>query len=82
MKAMLRGVRRVDMTDDSGRSINGFSCFISYPADGVEGEECTKIFISDYIASGCHWSPLPGSMVSIDFTPKGRPNYVSNLDEE
>ena len=82
MKAMLRGVRRVDMTDDSGRSVNGFSCFISYPAAGVEGEECSKVFVSDYIASGCHWSPVLGAMVSLDFTPKGKLNFLSNLDEE
>lgn len=73
MQAMLLGVRRVDMTDQkSGRPIKGFSCFIAFPSEGVEGEETSKVFVSDDFASLCAWSPEVGMPVNLDFTPKGK----------
>lgn len=47
MQAYLYGVRRIDMKDDNGGQINGYSCFIGYPADGVIGDEVSKVFVSD-----------------------------------
>ena len=50
MQAILYGVRRVDMQSEDGRSIKGFSCFIGYPAAGVQGDEVSKVFVSDDLA--------------------------------
>ena len=73
MQAMLLGVRRVDMTDQqSGRPIKGFSCFYSFPSNGVEGLETSKVFVSDELATSCAWSPIVGNPVDLDFTPKGK----------
>ena len=73
MQAMLLGVRRVDMKDDfSGKMINGFSCFIAFSSQGVDGQETSKIFISDEFATTCAWSPVVGMPVNLDFTPKGK----------
>lgn len=72
MRAMLHGYRRVDMEDEkTGRRISGFSCFVGYPVDGVEGQEVTKVFISDNICQASGFSPRLGE-VELDTTPKGK----------
>lgn len=72
MRAMLHGYRRVDMEDEkTGRRISGFSCFVGYPVDGVEGQEVTKVFISDNICQASGFSPRLGD-VELDTTPKGK----------
>lgn len=79
MKAMLHGVRRVDMTDrETQRPIKGFSLFVSYPADGVQGEETAKLFVADDLCVACAFSPSVGKLLSIDFTPKGRVCGISH----
>lgn len=82
MQAYLYGVRRVDMTDDQGRKVQGFSCFIGYPANGVQGDEVSKVFVSDSIAQKCAWSPAVRSLVNVDFTPKGRLSSISTVKEK
>ena len=71
MRAMLHGYRRVDMVDDQSREIKGFSCFVGYPVDGVEGQEVTKVFVSDHICKASGFSPRLGE-VELDTTPKGK----------
>ena len=72
MRAMLHGYRRVDMEDEkTGRRISGFSCFVGYPVDGVEGQEVTKVFISDNVCQASAFSPRLGE-VELDTTPKGK----------
>ena len=71
MQAYLYGVRRIDMKDDNGGQINGYSCFIGYPADGVIGDEVSKVFVSDSMVKKCTWSPEVGKLVNVEFTPKG-----------
>lgn len=76
MRAMLHGFRRVDLTDEqTGRNVRGFSCFIGYPASGVEGQETSKVFFDDSLCAASGFSPRLGE-VEIDFTPKGRPSSV------
>lgn len=82
MQAYLHGVRRVDMTDANGKQVQGFSCFIGYPADGVEGDEVSKVFVSDTMAQRCAWHPMVGSLVNVDFTPKGRLSAISTVKEK
>lgn len=82
MRAYLHGVRRVDMKDDSGRNIKGFTCFFSYPSDGVEGEEVDRKFISDELASSCAWSPAVGKMIELDFTPKAKVCGIRTVNEK
>lgn len=82
MKAMLRGYRRVDMVDDRSRPIKGFSCFISYPSEGVVGEETTKQFISDELAQANSWAPDVGKEVMIDFTPRGRVSSIVTVRDK
>lgn len=71
MRAMLHGYRRVDMEGENGQPIKGFSCFVGYPVDGVEGQEVTKVFISDNICRASGFSPRLGE-VELDTTPKGK----------
>lgn len=71
MRAMLHGFRRVDMENENGQPIKGFSCFVGYPVDGVEGQEVTKVFISDNICRASGFSPRLGE-VELDTTPKGK----------
>lgn len=82
MQAYLYGSRRVDMVDGNGGAIKGFSCFIGYPADGVEGDEVSKVFVSDSMAGKCGWHPMVGSLVNVDFTPKGRLSSISTVKEK
>lgn len=83
MQAMLHGVRRVDMSDSqTGRQVRGFTCFISYPSEGVQGEEVDRKFISDDIATSSAWSPEVGKPVMIDFTPKGKVSSISTVREK
>lgn len=83
MNAMLHGVRRIDMTDQKdGRQIRGYSLFISFPAEGVQGLETSKQFISDDLAASCAWSPEVGKMLALDFTPKGRLCSVATVHEK
>ena len=82
MQAFLHGVRRVDMNSEDGRPISGFSCFISYPAAGVEGEEVSKVFVSDGLARQCGWSPAVGKLVNVEFTPKGKLNHIQTVHEK
>lgn len=78
MEAMLFGVRRIDMTDDSGRKIRGYSCFVGYPSPGVDGMETQKVFVSDELAGDCAWSPSVGKGVNVDFSPKGKLIRITN----
>lgn len=83
MRAFLHGVRRVDMTDQqTGRQVRGFTCFISYPSEGIQGEETDRKFISDEIAASSAWSPEVGKPVMIDFTPKGRVSSIQTVREK
>ena len=82
MQAMLYGVRRVDMQDDRGNVVRGFSCFIGYSAPGVIGFETQKVFVNDDLAAECAWSPSAGKLVNVDFTPKGKVCGISNVDEQ
>lgn len=83
MRAFLHGVRRVDMTDrETGQRIRGFTCFISYPSEGVQGEETERKYISDEIAASSAWSPEVGRPVMIDFTPKGKVSAISTVREK
>ena len=72
MQAYVYGFRRVDMADQQGGQIKGFSIFLGYTSPGVEGSEVSKVFVSDKLASDCGFSPMAGKMVNVDFTPKGR----------
>lgn len=83
MKAMLHGVRRIDMRDrETGRPITGYSCFISFPSEGVIGEETAKQFVSDELAAASRWSPEVGNLVLIDFTPKGKVSSIQTVREK
>ena len=82
MQAYLYGVRRVDMTAQDGSKVNGFSCFIGYPADGVQGDEVSKVFISDALAQRNAWSPAVGKLVSVEFTPKGKISSIKTVQEK
>ena len=77
MQAMLHGFRYVDMKNESGQEIKGFSCFLGYPSSGVEGEECSKVFVSQEIANATAWSPTVGKPVNVEFTPKGKVSSVA-----
>ena len=79
MQAYLYGSRRVDMEDNN---VHGFSCFIGYPAAGVEGNEVSKVFVSDGMAGKCGWHPMVGSLVNVEFTPKGRLSSISTVKEK
>lgn len=79
MRAMLHGFRRVDMKNENDQPICGFSCFIGYPADGVEGHEVTKVFISDSICNSSGFSPRVGEL-ELDFTPKGKVSSIRMID--
>lgn len=83
MRAMLHGVRYVDMVDEATkRPIRGFSCFVGYPVEGVEGQETTKFFVSQELASSCGWSPSVGRFVDIDFTPRGKVCGIATVHEK
>lgn len=82
MQGYLYGSRRVDMTDDKGKQVQGFSCFIGCPAAGVEGDEVSKVFVSDSVAQQGAWHPMAGSLVNVDFAPKGRLSSVSAVKEK
>lgn len=81
MKAMLHGVRRIDMTDaQTGRVIRGYSLFIGFPSEGVVGQEVLKRFIDDDLANSCKWHPEVGKQLFLDFTPRGKICEVTTLD--
>lgn len=83
MKAMLHGVRRIDMVGrDDGVPVKGFSLFISYPSEGVQGCETSKLFVSDAMVASSSWSPEVGKLVMIDFTPKGKISAISTVHEK
>lgn len=83
MQAMLHGFRRIDMTDQqTGRLIGGYSCFISYPSEGVVGLETSKQFVSDDLAKANSWTPEVGKMLNLDYTPKGRVSAISTVREK
>lgn len=82
MQKYLCGVRRLDMMDDEGRKVQGFSCFIGCPAADVEGDEVSKVFVSDAMAQQGAWHPMVSSRVNVDFTPKGRLSFVSAVKEK
>lgn len=83
MQAMLHGFRRVDMLDrETGRPVKGYSCFISFTSEGVQGVETAKQFISDDLASSCSWRPEVGKLLSLDFTPRGKVSSISTVREK
>lgn len=83
MQAMLHGFRRVDMVDDrTGQPINGYSCFVSYTSDGVEGVETAKQWVSAQLAAECKWHPEVGKLIQLDYTPKGKVSSISTVQEK
>lgn len=46
------------MADQNGGQVKGFSCFIGYPADGVDGDEVSKVFVSDSMSRNVLALPL------------------------
>lgn len=82
MQAYLYGVRRGNMADQNGGQVKGFSCFIGYPADGVDGDEVSKVFVSDSMVQKCACSPAVRSLVNVDFTPKGQLSGISTVKEK
>lgn len=83
MRAMLLGVRRVDMTDrQTGELIKGYTCHISYPSQGVQGEEVDRRFVSDSLANFCEFVPVVGQMVNIDFTPRGKVSMIAMCNDK
>lgn len=83
MQAMLHGFRRVDMTSkENGRRITGYTCYYSYPSEGVQGLECDHKFVSDDLAAACGWHPEVDRLVNLDFTPRGRLSSISTVQEK
>lgn len=75
MKAKLLGLRKLDFTADDKSSVKGCQLFISYPEEGVEGEQTDKLFIRD----GFDLPALkPGDTLEITFNRKGRPESIRN----
>lgn len=79
MKVMLHGFRRVDMINDRNEHVCGYSLFISYPSEGVQGLETKKQWVSDALAGASGWYPTVGKEVMIEFTPKGKVSSLSDV---
>lgn len=80
MRATLYGYRRVDMTDDNGRSINGYSCYIGFISQGVDGEETAKVFVGDPLARDCKFVPKAKGKIVVEFNQKGKICGIMNAD--
>lgn len=80
MRATLYGYRRVDMTDDAGRSINGYSCYIGFISHGVDGEETAKVFVGDPLARDCKFVPKAKGKIVVEFNQKGKICGIMNAD--
>lgn len=81
MKATLIGVRRVDFTDQqSNRKISGYSLYLTYAAEGVQGVEATKQFVSDEFCASLQVSPpaLVGKSLNVDFNTRGKLAAISH----
>lgn len=81
MRAMLYGVRRIDMQAADGRQIRGYSLYIGYPVDGVHGVETSKQFVSDDLCEMCSWKPEVDMILNLDFTPKGKITSIATVRE-
>lgn len=45
-KVKVLGLRWVDMDAEGGRKITGYSIYICFPADNVEGVQTGKVFVA------------------------------------
>ena len=79
MIAKLIGYRRVDFTDDSGRQVQGYSCFITYPDSQVAGVVAEKVFIGDRIM-GVGFVPVLDADIELSYGPRGRLMSVHNAE--
>ncbi len=69
MRIMLRGSRPLDFTSDNGDKVQGVRLFVSFPSDGVAGEETAAFFVRAGM-------PLPklevGKPYNAEFSNKGK----------
>lgn len=83
MQVQLIGARRVDIVDNKdGKEVHGFTCFISYPSEGVDGLMADRKFIADDFAAKFSWRPEVGKLVNMDFTPQGKLGGLSTVREK
>ena len=48
----------------------------------VQGDEVSKVFISDDLAQSNAWSPAVGKLVNVEFTPKGKISIIKTVQEK
>lgn len=73
MLATLHGVRALDFLSSDGGAIKGTQLFISYPTEGVLGEQTDKLFLRDGFALP---AVKPGDTLDIAFNRKGNAEAI------
>ncbi|MBR5874968.1 MAG: hypothetical protein IKY90_09590 [Oscillospiraceae bacterium] len=85
MEVKIIGFKAYDFQNSHGERVQGVSVYVCYPEDGTTGEVATKITISspdlwqqlkDCVVDA---SALPGSIVMMHFSNKGKLVKVSPL---
>lgn len=67
------GWRRVNFTDDKGKTIDGYSIYFTMESSNVEGKMAGKMFISIDRYQKLNYFPKPGDVVAVQYDRYGKP---------
>lgn len=71
-KVKVLGVRWVDMDAEGGRKITGYSLYICFPADNVEGLQTGKCFVAANRWNGLTYQPRVNDEVILVYNRSGK----------
>lgn len=71
-KVKILGMRWVDMDVDNGRKVLGWTLYISFPADNVQGVQTGKCFVSDVRWNNLTYQPAVGDDVLLVYNRTGK----------
>lgn len=67
------GIRDVNFTDKSNRTISGISIYYLCEDDNVDGRMCGKLFVSKERAQNLAFIPEVGDTVEVSYDRFGKP---------
>lgn len=79
MKADIIGYRRIDISDSN---VHGYTVYITYPDEGIEGLKAERVFLNDGIINRDQKGKVPcdGMVIDLDFNTRGKVAGIRALD--
>lgn len=81
-KLKIMGIRWVDMKTDDNRNITGYSLYVAFPAENVEGLQTAKLFVSASLWSALSHRPVVNEEVIVFYNRSGKVADIHAVKEK